>query len=72
MSISSRYPHYAPIAHHIEAAQLGRVVAVAEYLADLVVALVDEFKAPPRPAWIIVQDQESRRGGERFMRVAPR
>lgn len=72
MSISTQYPHYAPIAHHIEAAQLGRVVAIAEYLSDLVVAAVAEFKAPPRPAWIIVQEREERHGGERFMRFTPR
>ena len=72
MNIATRYPHYAPIAPHIEAANLGRVVEIAESIAELFGALMAEFKSPPRPAWIIVEELEPKRGGERFMRFAPR
>ena len=72
MNIVTRYPHYAPIAAHIEAHNLGRVVEIAESIAALFGALLAELKSPPRPAWIIVEERDTRLGGARFMRFAPR
>ena len=66
---------YAPIADQIEAAGIGRAVAIAETLADLIVrgvnALRSEIDAPARPAWIIVAER-NKRSGEQYMRFAPR
>ena len=73
MRTTTQYPaHYAPIAKQIEDRQLGRAVAVAEWIADLIVAAVNELKAPPRPAWIVIEEVSRKEGGAHYMRFAPR
>lgn len=63
---------YAPIARHIRAFHRERTVRIAERIAELLVAAWNEIKAPPRPAWIIVEGRENTRTADRFMRFVPR
>ena len=72
MTTIAKYPQYAPIAHHIEAYQLGRAVDIAERISDAVVALVKELNAPPRPAFIVVAERDRQHGGEVQNRFVPR
>jgi hypothetical protein len=55
MSIQDQYPHFAPIAHHIDAAQLGRVVMLSEGLADFLADCWKAFLAGPRPSTVIIE-----------------
>jgi hypothetical protein len=55
MSLQDRYPQYAPIAHHIEAAQLERVVTISEALADFLADCWKAFLAGPRPSTVIIE-----------------
>jgi hypothetical protein len=54
MSSPNRYPEYAAIEQHIRHARVERVVPIAEGIARLIVQCVNAFKAPPRPAAIII------------------
>jgi hypothetical protein len=55
MNVAARYPQYAPIARHIEAAQLERIVVLAEALADFIADCWKSFLAGPRPAAVIIE-----------------
>ena len=72
MRTTSQYPQYQPIARHIEAYRIGRAVELAERIADAIIAIVEELKAPPRPAFIVVAERDSKRGGEVQNRFMPR
>ena len=72
MRTTIQYPQYAPIARHIEAYQVGRSVEVAELIARGIMAIVKEFQAPPRPAYIVVAERDAKRGGEVQNRFLPR
>ena len=66
------HPQYAPIARHIEAHGIGRSVDLAERIAEAVLAIVKELQAPPRPAFIVVAERDSKHGGEVHNRFVPR
>jgi hypothetical protein len=72
MRTTIQHPQYAPIARHVEFHQLGRTIAIAERIADAIMALVNEWKAPPRPAFIVVAERDAKRGGEVLNRFVPR
>jgi hypothetical protein len=72
MRTTSQYPQYAPIEKQIAAYRLGRTIDIAERLADAIVGIVKELQAPPRPAYIVVAERDSKLGGEVQNRFLPR
>lgn len=54
MKAIAKYPEYAPILEHIEAARIGRVVDIAESIAGFIMAVVREIQSPPPPSpWLV-------------------
>ena len=83
MTTRTLRPDYAPIARHIRAARLERVVAVADAIAEFVVETgrilgavtrrwARDLAAPPRPAFMIVAVREKKRGMQVRNVFAPR
>lgn len=63
---------YAPIARHIQAAQLERTVDLAEKIADFVIGVYEWIAAPPAPAAVIINDRYTTDEASKYYTLAPR
>ncbi|HUP30388.1 MAG TPA: hypothetical protein VM122_09465 [Usitatibacter sp.] len=54
MRANTLYPEYNAIQKHIDAARIGRVVDIAESIADMIMAVVREIQSPPpQSPWLV-------------------
>jgi hypothetical protein len=54
MKTTTLYPQYAAIEQHIRRADLGRIIAISEAIAEFIVDGWKLIQAPPRPATEII------------------